>query len=109
MIIPEAFGPLTIVSLVFAILLIVGAASDLALWFLIDGHLPDLHGGLRRAAILMLSLVGLLSVIGSVSTDDLQETLRVLLGTARGAATLIVWTLVVYDLVRYFEYKQQEP
>jgi len=107
-IIPEAFGPLTVVSLVFAILLIVGAVADLILWLLIDGWLPDNHGGLRRLAVLLMALIGFFSVLGAISTEEPKELLRILLGTLRGAALLVVWTLVIYDLVRYFEYKQQQ-
>lgn len=108
MIIPEAFGALTVISLVFAVLMIAGAVVGITLWFLIDGRLPEHHGGLRRMAVLLLALIGFFSVLGSVSTEESKEVLRIILGLLRGAGLLVVWTLVVYDLVRYFDLKQQD-
>lgn len=105
MIIPDGFGPLTVVSLVFAVLLVAGAACDVVLWALIGNKGPDRHGGVRRVAILLLTLIGLLSVIGSVGDEELKNMLRYVLGVLRGAALLVVWTLVIYDLVRYFDVK----
>lgn len=101
MIVPEDITPLTYINLTLAGLLVLGALADLVLYALLRVKNANGEGGLRVVAVFLLTLVGLLSVIGSVTPNDVDAVLRPTLGVIRGAALLLVWTLVVYDLSRY--------
>lgn len=101
MVVPEEVGALTYINLILAGLLLFGAIIDLVLYALLRVKNANGEMGLRVVAVFLLSTVGLLSVVGSITGEDIDAILRPILGISRGAGVMLVWTLVVYDLSRY--------
>lgn len=101
MIVDEPFSDLTLVNLVLAGLLLLGALADLVFYSLLRDKRIDGTGSLRVLAVIVLATVGILSVLGSILPNSADEPLRWILGILRGGGILLVWTLAISDLTRY--------
>jgi hypothetical protein len=103
MVLTDDFGAYSVINLILAGILFLGALADLAIYALLKVKNQNGEGALRRLAVAVLATIGLLSILGSILPDrTIADSLtRLALGTLRGAGIVLVWMLLIYDLNRY--------